>query len=340
MNLSVKNSVRLTAYWMLGMLMSTGTQFAASAADDVKDSAKGPHIEFVETAYDVGTVNGEVGAQHIFKYKNTGDAALTIKEVKSTCGCTVPSWSKEPLAPGASGSITVTVHPVTVANPFSKSVHVISDDSSAPDIPLTIKGTFALEVNWLPSPFVFMGNVVGTATVVKTVNVRFEKPTKISEVISTSPIFKTTFKEIEPAKQYAVEISTVPPMKLGSASTVILAHTDDPKHARISCTATVNVVNSISCYPSDATFIHQAGGNWMGPQLLVRHNNGGKFHVTSVETSLKGLQLKLKTMSEGSSYQILIDKVAEDTVLPSDGEIDIHTDDKEVSLVKVPVHLR
>ena len=43
----------------------------------------------------------------VFEFKNTGKAPLVISGASSSCGCTVPSWPKDPIAPGATGKIEV-----------------------------------------------------------------------------------------------------------------------------------------------------------------------------------------------------------------------------------------
>ena len=70
----------------------------------------GAKIEFKDkdNTIDYGTVNKEDdNGLRAFVFTNTGNAPLIIKDAKSTCGCTVPSFPKEPIAPGQSGKIEV-----------------------------------------------------------------------------------------------------------------------------------------------------------------------------------------------------------------------------------------
>ena len=64
-------------------------------------------ITFEETTFDFGKIKeGEI-INHEFKFKNTGNKNLFLLYHKATCGCTVPSFSKDPYKPGASGTLTV-----------------------------------------------------------------------------------------------------------------------------------------------------------------------------------------------------------------------------------------
>lgn len=102
----------------------------------------GPKIEFRADTVDYGTVKkGSDDGKRFFVFTNTGDAPLVISEVKSTCGCTVPSWPKEPIAPGESGKIEVKYN--MAPGPIRKTITVHSNAVNYPDgiVPLKLKGT-------------------------------------------------------------------------------------------------------------------------------------------------------------------------------------------------------
>lgn len=71
------------------------------------DSAAAARMEFTETEYRFGEVEEGAVVRHTFAFTNSGDVPLLITDARSTCGCTVPSYPKEPIAPGASGSVEV-----------------------------------------------------------------------------------------------------------------------------------------------------------------------------------------------------------------------------------------
>lgn len=62
-------------------------------------------IDFYETKYDFGKIKQGDVVKHAYKFKNSGTNPLLISKVDVSCGCTVPSFSKEPIAPGAEGEI-------------------------------------------------------------------------------------------------------------------------------------------------------------------------------------------------------------------------------------------
>lgn len=90
--------------------------------------AQKPVITFEETAYDFGPVPEEGGkVSHVFNFTNSGNAALVITNVKASCGCTTPSWPKEPVEPGKTSSITVTYNPLGRPGSFTKTVTITAN---------------------------------------------------------------------------------------------------------------------------------------------------------------------------------------------------------------------
>ncbi|MFK7936957.1 MAG: DUF1573 domain-containing protein [Saprospiraceae bacterium] len=92
------------------------------SADGVQDTINVAKIEFVETNYDFGTVEeGEV-VKKTFSFTNIGKAPLLISDARSTCGCTVADYPKEPIAPGEAGEIEVNFNTIKKRNRQKKVV--------------------------------------------------------------------------------------------------------------------------------------------------------------------------------------------------------------------------
>ncbi|AMA50625.1 MULTISPECIES: DUF1573 domain-containing protein [Flavobacterium] len=86
----------------------------------------GAKIEFKTHEIDYGTVSKSTdNGIRFFEFTNTGDAPLIIKNVQSTCGCTIPSFSKDPVDPGKSGKIEVKYN--MNPGPIRKSIMVESN---------------------------------------------------------------------------------------------------------------------------------------------------------------------------------------------------------------------
>lgn len=84
-------------------------------------------ITFDKTIVDYGTIKKGSDGNREFVVKNTGDKPLIISNVKPACGCTTPTWTKEPIAPGKTGRISVHYN-TNLVNPFKKVIEVFSND--------------------------------------------------------------------------------------------------------------------------------------------------------------------------------------------------------------------
>ncbi|MBL7800782.1 MAG: DUF1573 domain-containing protein [Chitinophagales bacterium] len=81
-----------------------GNPYAGIPSSVLKDTTT---VEILERTFNFDTINQDDTVVHIFKVKNTGAKNLIIGNAFGSCGCTVPEWPKEPVAPGAEASIRV-----------------------------------------------------------------------------------------------------------------------------------------------------------------------------------------------------------------------------------------
>lgn len=106
----------------------------------------GAKIDFIKETHDYGTIKYGADGSCTFEFKNIGNAPLIISNAKGSCGCTVPSWPKEPIAPGAKGSIKVQ-YDTKRPGPINKSVTITSNAVNGSEgTVIRIKG------NVLPAP--------------------------------------------------------------------------------------------------------------------------------------------------------------------------------------------
>lgn len=100
-----------------------------------------PRISFDETSHNFGQVySGSGKVSHQFSFTNTGTEPLIISNAVASCGCTIPSWSKEPVQPGKTGYILAEFNPENRAGYFTKTIQVQSNHQGGA-VSLNIKGT-------------------------------------------------------------------------------------------------------------------------------------------------------------------------------------------------------
>lgn len=101
-----------------------------------------PTAAFDVREHNFGIIDASKGVvSTTFNFTNTGNAPLVIISAKANCGCTVPKYPVEPIAPGKSGQITVRYNPSGNSGAFTKYVRVQTNDPHNRKINLKIKGS-------------------------------------------------------------------------------------------------------------------------------------------------------------------------------------------------------
>lgn len=111
---------------------------AAAKSTEAASKVQGPGIMFSSETIDYGTIAHKSEGNREFTFVNNGTAPLLIKSASGSCGCTVPTYSKEPIMPGKSGSIKVN-YDTSRVGAFQKTVTITTNAGDEKKV-LTIKG--------------------------------------------------------------------------------------------------------------------------------------------------------------------------------------------------------
>lgn len=95
-------------------------------------------MKFAQETHDFGKVEQGKPVTHVFEFKNTGTDPVVINDAQASCGCTKPNWTREPIMPGKTGSVSATFNAAS-AGPFNKAVTVTSN-AEVGQVVLTLKG--------------------------------------------------------------------------------------------------------------------------------------------------------------------------------------------------------
>ncbi len=102
---------------------------------------RNPILTFEKTSHDFGSFPESLGSvTATFKFTNTGNAPLLITRSAASCGCTVPEYPKEPIAPGKGGEIKVTYNAQGRPGNFMKTVWIFTNSTADQRTKLAIKG--------------------------------------------------------------------------------------------------------------------------------------------------------------------------------------------------------
>lgn len=130
------------------MLLSCCTLFL------LLNSLKGqPQIQLLNEIYDFGKIGMGSEAIAVFRFVNTGDEDLQLTNVKSSCGCLVPYWEKDPIMPGDTGIVKGKYDSRRIG-PINKSITIHSNAENKPVVVVRLKGQVVdkpTQVIWIPA---------------------------------------------------------------------------------------------------------------------------------------------------------------------------------------------
>ncbi len=169
---------------------------------------KDPVMNFTKTSHNFGNIKQEDGPASVrFEFVNTGGKPIIIKEVKSSCGCTTPNWSKQPIPPGSKGFVEAVYDPRNRPGHFSKTVTVYSNASNSPVV-LTITGNVAEKQNTIAEEYpqqlgdlrldkiyVNFGNIYNDET--KTMTLKMYNPTDHDVKVIIEDRYKPAYVDVE-----------------------------------------------------------------------------------------------------------------------------------------------
>ena len=117
------------------------TFFAANAQNPEAKNPNAPEITFEKVVHDYGTIYQGSNGTCELKFSNTGKEPLILSKPRSSCGCTVPTWPKQPILPGNNDVIKITYNTRRVGI-INKSVTIYSNAKNK-SVVLKIKGKVA-----------------------------------------------------------------------------------------------------------------------------------------------------------------------------------------------------
>jgi hypothetical protein len=123
---------------VIGVVAFLATISCSQTSKPAVAQNEGASIEFEATTHNFGTIPQGGDGTYEFAFKNTGKEPLLLTNVRSSCGCTVPEWPKNPINKGEEAKIKIRYN-TKITGTFSKSISVYSNAGETP-IVLVIKG--------------------------------------------------------------------------------------------------------------------------------------------------------------------------------------------------------
>ena len=201
--------------------------------------------------FDFGEVWEGAPARGEFTVKNVGDAPLNVA-LKSTCGCTVVSDPKTPLAPGETTTFTIT-YATTRVGKANKLVKVMTNDRDQKQLQIPVRGTVKQLFELKPGRTIAFNQLEDTDQKTRTILIenRYEQPLKLKLMESRQADLshlKIELNEKQEGQQYELVVTTNPPLPFGlkRANVVLESDHEDLPPLKIPVSMTVRPRVAIS----------------------------------------------------------------------------------------------
>lgn len=123
--------MKITSFFICFLLSGALSGQASIAPTDSMPARPVTSIAIDSSFFDFGTVKQGVMVKRTFQFTNTGADSLVITDVKTTCGCTVPDWPRQPVPPGGKGEIKVEFNTANKAGRQLRILRVVANTNPA-----------------------------------------------------------------------------------------------------------------------------------------------------------------------------------------------------------------
>jgi hypothetical protein len=325
--------------------LALGCVLLAAATLLAQGATTAPKAVAVELIKDLGFVPKGEMATHEFQIRNEGNAPLELKQVMSSCGCTVAHFDRV-VAPGQTGKVNVTVDTTTFNGPIAKGVTVYLNDPATPTMELTIRAKVEPFIKVKPgyARYITVQGENKEGKIVQTLWTPDKSPMNVVKVESPYPFLTVRFweakpeerlKEIADQQQWKIEMHLSNDAPVGALTEALKVYTDHPKQklVQIPVSGFVRPVVAVTPPVVDMGEVDAKAG--VRFSLNVRNFATEPIKVTGVAGDVQGIDAKIEPVQDGREYEVRITFLPEARKGPLNGKLTLTTDSVKVPRIEV-----
>lgn len=308
-----------------------------------------PALEITQKILDFGRLPINSTAEGVFTVHNKGTEALTIREVRPTCGCTVADFDRT-IAPGRSGSIRTVLDTAGYRGPVSWALMVFTNDPTAPQVNLVVRAEVVAFIDVLPRPLVRLNLLEGESATETVVLVSGAgKEFRILGVSGAGESLRTTVRELRGngrlpdhlGSQWELAVTVLAGAPAGSLSRQLTVHTSAPEARDVAVSVAGTVRPALQTIPAELDFGSVRRSPAAGRNIVVINNKGDvTMEVLGVQSDNPVFWAEAARMGSGERFQVTV-TLAEDA--PSgahEGTVTVLTTHPDRPVIQVPVRVR
>lgn len=299
-----------------------------------------PRIHVVDTTVDFGEIPSGERRKHTFLVNNTGNATLDIRDVRTSCGCTTAGQWDRSIPPGGTGLIPIQFDTQSFTGPIQRTITVTSNDPEKPNLTLHLKAQIWTPIDISPRSVAFQydaDTTLAETRVVRIVNRRPE-PLEFEPPMVDNPAFTATLEVVQPGREFAVHISTVPPIGKGFVLAPVVLRPKDPAIPEIRITTHAVERVAVTVSPAQLTLPAGPPRSAQRPFITVRNNATTPLVLSNASINLPGASVEIKELQPGRLFTL--SPVLPEDYSPTPGrtlELTVHSSHPRHALLRVPI---
>lgn len=303
--------------------------FTALLYPQQSNAEKGPRLYCPSPTYDFGVKENNQVVEHTFLLQNRGTENLIIKNVRTSCGCTMAQMPKKTLIPGEETTVQVFFNLKGRRGNQHQTIVIESNDPLNPVFYLSIQGVASAEVFFDPPSLTF-NNINKDTREVKTVTLISNStlPVKITKIVLNSNEFSARLE-----KESDIVVETVPPLREGTISALLTVHTNHPEYQKEVIKVSARVIGELIVSPK--WIVLSEGTKSVTRYINIKSGTVNKFEVIDIELPAPYLKADI-VMKNGEHCKIKLSNLR--ATKDIDGKyIKIITDVKEKKTILIPI---
>lgn len=294
-------------------------------------------IEVSPQAFDFGDKWEGEKAEAQFTVKNTGEGPLTI-QVRSTCGCTVPTQPKSPLQPGESSTFMIGFTTQGHPGKANKAVKVISNDPTNASVNIPVTGNVKPLVAMSPANQIRFNELSPTSEETQSIKLVNQYTQPVNLKLRDGQEFgkyKIELKTVKEGTEYELVATTVPPLSNGWNRASVILETGLADLPLITVGVYGNAQPLVLAAPS-RLMVPDSQKQPSTVTVRVQYRAESPVKITEVTCDVPGVKTEIKDVPPATTQpvrlafqHISVTLPAYDDIPEAGGKLVIHTDAKE-----------
>ncbi len=297
-----------------------------------------PKVEVLNPLYDFGTKLEGTMVEHVFKIKNVGQGELIIRGMKTSCGCTAATPTKNHLSPGEQTDISVGFDTHFQKGHQVRTITAYTNDPDTPQAVMTMQGIVKQQVAATPAQVAFGTVHKGTAATQEVTidDLTNQKGFKVGPATNSSPYIKVTQEPRKDGKPGAtLKVDLLPTMPAGAFDDTIKVITD---RVPLNIDVFGTVTGDLSLDPAQVSFGIVPRGQDVVRILKLSNASNRDVKVLDISSSAPSVIASAEAVKPGKEYRITVTLRRGTPEGQLRGQLAIKTDDPEQTTVDVPFY--